>query len=67
MKSSIHFLIFQVCRREKLNCSIIQRRKSSTKVPSSSLSYSVPKHADFLIVFSMDDGKSVLNIVIENF
>jgi len=49
--------LFQACRGERLDAGITMRKEIKTEVDSSSGSYKIPKHADFLITFSTYDGK----------
>jgi len=49
--------LFQACRGERLDPGITLRKEIKTEVDSSTASYKIPKHADFLITFSTYDGK----------
>lgn len=53
-KPKIFFV--QACRGERLDPGITLSRESKTEVDSSTASYKIPKHADFLITFSTYDG-----------
>ncbi|XP_029344970.1 caspase-1 isoform X2 [Acyrthosiphon pisum] len=46
----------QACRGERLDPGITLRKETVTEVDSSTASYKIPKHADFLITFSTYDG-----------
>ncbi|XP_060881382.1 caspase-1-like isoform X4 [Metopolophium dirhodum] len=46
----------QACRGERLDPGITLRKETKTEVDSSTASYKIPKHADFLITFSTYDG-----------
>lgn len=51
--------MFQACRGEKLDAGIVLSRELNTEVDSSTASYKIPKHSDFLIFFSTYDGNFV--------
>lgn len=56
--------MFQACRGEKLDAGIVLSRELNTEVDSSTASYKIPKHSDFLIFFSTYDGNFVTHIYI---
>lgn len=57
MNVSLILFYNQACRGEKLDIGITLQREKNTEVDSSTAAYKIPKHADFLIVFSTYDGK----------
>lgn len=46
----------QACRGEKLDPGVVLSRELTTEVDSSTASYKIPNHSDFLIFFSTYDG-----------
>lgn len=51
--------MFQACRGEKLDSGVVLSRETTTEVDSSTASYKIPNHSDFLIFFSTYDGNAI--------